>query len=339
MTKKMATSRIRPNLDASDMTFKPVGRTVQGQLFNDAQFATPPKSPGEMSMDEWMETQDPKFHGSFRSDFGNAPVAHYGTMGQAVERLGNVSHTLSQSYASRDGYYNPSSLTDDDYYDESGEERQGPYTHTGRVYARRFTERPSRATLSDPAANAAEMGYRYENYEEEWEIPKSVRESAGTAAPELSFDAKYDNPTAIHHDKTAAHGQRMLEAGRPIKYRNVIEGHNPIDAVANPISYAAPSSAVTSWERDVINEPRASQMSQQFAQQRIRQGKEGAVPFPSPTVTPQAQQHQLPMYFDEDERASGTSGATSRRWMKYTGAVDQGTPSKRATLQEIQFEA
>lgn len=339
MTKKLATSRIRPNLDASDMAFKPVGRTVQGQLFNDAQFATPPKSPGEMSMDEWVDTQEPKFHGSFRSDFDRAPVAHYGTMGQAVERLGNVSHTLQSSYASRDGYYNPSDLTDDDYYDSAGEERQGPYTHTGRVYARRFTTPASKVPLSDSAANAAEMGYRYENYEEEWEIPKSVRESALQDAPELSFDAKYDNPKAIHHSEMAKFGHGQLEQGIPIKYRNTIEGHNPIDAVADPVSYAAPSSAVTSWERDVINEPRASQMSQQFAQQRIRQGKEGAVPFPSPTVRQVPQQHQLPMFYDENERAEGVAPNNTNRWFKITGNADRPSPAVRATLQEIQFEA
>lgn len=313
---------------------KRVEASSKWRLFNPSQF-TAPKSPGEMSVDEWMKTQDPKFHGSFRSDFGDAPVAHYGTMGQAVERLRSVEHVLKGSTRGRDSYYNPG----DGDYDYDSEVDETPMTHTGRVYARRFTKRPSGKPLTDAAANAAELGYRYENYEDEWEIPKSVRESAGTAAPELSFDAKYDNPTAIHHDKTAAHGQRMLAAGRPIKYHNVIEGHNPIDAVANPFSYIAPRSAVTSWERDVLNEPRASRMSQQFAQQRIEQGREGAVAFPSPTVTRPPSQQQLPIYYDENERASGTSGATSRRWMQYTGGVEKDPPAKRSILQEIQFEA
>lgn len=324
--KEFADSRLKPSL-----------RRGQGQLFSDAQFATPPKGPGNLTMDEWIDTQQPVYHGSFRSDWRNAPVSHHGTIGQAVTRLDSVQHVLKGSTQGRDKYYDPSSVLEGDYdYDEDAAE---PYMHTGKVYASRFTEPRSRVQLSDSAANAAEMGYRYENYEDEFEIPASVKESAGLDAPELTVDDKYHNPKAIHDSDMAEFGHRQLEQGIPITYRNAIEGRNPIDAVASSESYAAPSSSITSWERDVINEPTASPLAQQFAQQRIRQGNEGAVPFPSPTVTRQPEQKQLPIFFDENERAEGTAPNTTNRWMKYTGAVDRPSPAVRSTLQSIQFEA
>lgn len=321
----------------ADSRLKPEYQRGQGQLFNDAQFETPAKGPGNLTMDEWMETQEPVFHGSFRSDFGSAPVAHYGTMGQAVTRLDNVQHVLKGSERGRDNYYNPGSVLEGDYGDY---EESGPFQHEGQVFARRFTEPRSRVQLSDSAANAAEMGYRYEHHEDEWEIPGSVKESAGLDAPELGFDdGGYGNPKAIHDSDMAEFGQRQLEEGKPITYRNAIEGRNPIDAEASTESYIAPSSSVTSWERDVINEPTASPMSQQFAQQRIRAGKEGAVPFPSMGVRRQPEQKQLPIYYDENERASGEAPNTTNRWYKITGHVDKPEPAQRTMMQSLQFEA
>lgn len=328
----------------ADSRLKVSTKPKQGQLFNDRQFDTSEKSPGEMSMDEWVETQDPVYHGSFRSDFDRAPVAHFGSMGQAVSRLDSSAKRIKGSLKGRDSYYNPGSVLDGDYDDYETDET--PIKHTGRVYARRLTEKPMRGVLTDEAANAAEMGYRYENHEEEWEIPGSIKESAGTSSPILEYDeGGWGNPKASHVDKTAAAGQRALSQGRPIKYRNFIEGENPVDHHIGTTedvaltSYTAPSSATRSWERDVLSTPTASPMSQQFAQQRINQGKEGAVPFPSPHVTRQPEQPQLPIYYDENERKDGAGVNSTHRWHQITGKADRPEPAKRSWVSEIQFEA
>lgn len=47
-------------------------------------------------------------------------------------------------------------------------------------------------------------------------------------------------------------------------------------------SYVAPPEATTSWERDVLKAPRASEAAKRYARQRIDSGKEGSVPFREP---------------------------------------------------------
>lgn len=262
----------------------------QLQLFDDAPYKHK-KDRGEMSMDEWLRTQKPVYHGTFREDFHRAPTAHYGTLGQAAtvmqgrmlaynekEKIKNLDYDdpLAEKYE-------PEIHDSDDF--EYDAPVMGEY---GRVYARRFTERPHRTLFGDEHANAGDVAYRYLDSEEEYEIPKSLKSSAGQVMPKLTTDGN-DNPVVRHVSQTAAEATSALSEGKPIKYANYLEGRNEYDRdrksfflSSTPISYVAPRDSVTSWERDVLESPRASDAAKRYAQQRIDSGREGAVAFPTP---------------------------------------------------------
>lgn len=277
--KEYATSKLSPQFQGAQRP--PQDRTGQARLFDDSKYQTPAPKPGNMSMDRWVETQDPVYHGTFREDWDKAPVAHMGTIGQAASRLETVEFSLQMGPSQRKSYYNPGS---EEW--ETDEDGPAETEHVGRVYSRRLTERPSRRTFSDQVANAGEAGYRFENFEDEYEIPTSIKGSGGTDTPVFDYDPKTGNPKAVYQGRNAKDARvahRMLERGRPLKYSNQFEGDNVYDTADTPHvgeSFSVPSGASTSWERDVIAEPTASPMAQRYAQQRINQGQEGAVPFP-----------------------------------------------------------
>jgi hypothetical protein len=233
----------------------------QLQLFDDAPYKRK-KDRGEMSMDEWLRTQKPVYHGTFREDFHQAPTAHYGTIGQASTVLQNKAFV---NKAFQD-------LEDPTEYPD--------HVEYGRVYARRLTEKPHSTLFRDAEANAGDVGHRYVTSEEEYEIPRSLTGSAGPLMPSLETD-RNDNPVVRHVSERASEADAALSDGKPIKYSNYIEGVNTFDKKTPvPISVVAPNTTVTSWERDVIASPRASDAAKRYAQQRISSGREGSVSFP-----------------------------------------------------------
>jgi hypothetical protein len=243
----------------------------QLQLFDDAPYKRK-KERGEMSMDEWLRTQKPVYHGTFREDFHQAPTAHYGTIGQASTIVRNKGLE----------YDNSVDEDDDDYDDDAYVYRS---TDHGRVYARRLTEKTHSTLFKDRVANAGDVAYRYLDSEEEYDIPRSLKSSAGGLMPDLQTDGR-DNPVVRHKSEKAEEATSALSEGKPIKYTNEIEGYNTFDDrnyfddKPIPISIVAPRNAVTSWERDVLSSPRASDAAKRYAQQRISSGREGSVSFP-----------------------------------------------------------
>jgi hypothetical protein len=148
------------------------------------------------------------------------------------------------------------------------------------VYARRLTEKPHSTLFKDRVANAGDVAYRYLDSEEEYDIPRSLKSSAGGLMPDLHRDGR-DNPVVRHKSEEAEEATSALSDGKPIKYSNYLEGVNPFDKrTPVPISVVAPNTTVTSWERDVIASPRASDAAKRYAQQRVSSGREGSVAFP-----------------------------------------------------------
>jgi hypothetical protein len=249
----------------------------QLQLFDDAPYKHK-KDRGEMSMDEWLRTQKPVYHGTFREDFHQAPTAHYGTIGQASTMVRNKGLTYDNSVV-EDDY--------DNYDDDDADlpEHSPTAGDHGRVYARRLTEKPHSTLFKDRVANAGDVAYRYLDSEEEYEIPRSLKSSAGGLMPDLQTDGR-DNPVVRHKSEKAEEATSALSEGKPIKYTNEIEGYNTFDnrnyfdGKPTPMSIVAPRNAVTSWERDVIASPRASDAAKRYAQQRMSSGREGSVAFP-----------------------------------------------------------
>lgn len=268
---------------------------TQGQLFDTYPYEQE-KAPGQMSLDEWMSTQDPVFHGTFRQDFPYAPTAHYGTMGAAVKALHNVGGNLSSPLqAAR--YFDPSI---DELPDDYDEDYSDP-GYTGAVYARRLVTPPRSVPYSDMTANAADLAYRVNVAGEElFEVPRSIKSSIGEIIERKRNEEGFDE-VVVHPGSKVEQGFKDLEQDVPIAYKNELEKNPQVDALYpygpkahmpksveedknTSFSIVAPRKAVTSWERDVLADPKASIFAQQFAQQRIDQGKEGAVPFPNPNA-------------------------------------------------------
>ena len=249
----------------------------QLSLFDSSEYQTAAKRPGQKSMDEWLATENPIYHGSGRSDFGNAPMAHYGTRGQAADRAGAL--PLGGDGTFQRARYLGEAHDEESYYDNIDGEST-PSGDTSSVYARRLTKKKAPGVFSDQEANAAEYGARLESGEHEDEIPQSIGESARGMAPVDTYeDLEWSEGTA-----RAQAGARALDQGRPIQYHNNIEGANREDTEETPgfrKSIIAPRSAVTSWERDVLDDPGSTPMAQDFAYKRIEKGNEGTVPFRS----------------------------------------------------------
>ena len=263
----------------------------QLSLFDSSEYQTAAKRPGQKSMDEWLATENPIYHGSGRSDFGNAPMAHYGTRGQAADRasslpLGRVGEFHRARYlgdGSDEESHHHFIDGDAEYRNYQRALRDGDSTPSGdtsSVYARRLTKKKAPGVFTDQEANAAEYGARLESGEHESEIPRSIGESAGKMAPYDCFeDVEWEKGTA-----RAQAGARALDQGRPIQYHNDIEGANREDSEETPgfrKSIVAPRSAVTSWERDVLDDPGSTSIAQDFAYKRMENGNEGKVPFRS----------------------------------------------------------
>jgi hypothetical protein len=293
-------------------------------LFDSGNYATPEKRPGQKSLDEWIATENPVYHGTFRSDFDQAPAAHFGTMGQATDRVASAAATIQGQ--GRRTYYDPS-FTDDDFLHDGPIDGPEPTEHVGRVYARRLTEPRAAGVYSDPQANAAQVGFLHGEGVEDFDVPRSVRDSAveahgvgqhgvgqhgGFLAPDWDYDTDSSvwpttaPGTKLHRSvQRSRAGARALGAGRPIEYRNTIEGHNDHDTAGTPgfmKSVVAPSQSTTSWERDVINDPFRPDFAKKFARRRIVSGQEGAVPFPSPTIPKQPQQLTFADDYNPDQK-------------------------------------
>jgi len=241
-------------------------------------------------MDEWLETENPIYHGSGRSDFGNAPMAHYGTRGQAADRAGALPLGGGRTFQ-RARYLGEAH--DEEEYD-SFDDVSDPSGDTASVYARRLTTKKAPGVFTDQEANAAEYGARIESGEYEDQIPESIVESAGSMIP-------VDNGETLEWPKGTARAQvgaRALSQGRPIQYYNHIEGDNREDTEETPgfrKSIIAPRTAVTSWERDVLDDPGNTPMDQDLAYKRMEKGNEGKVPFQSAVSVKRPYQEPLPL--------------------------------------------
>jgi hypothetical protein len=254
-----------------------------------------PLRPGAKTFDQWLDTEKPVYHGTFRPEFEQAPSAHYGTMGQAVDVLHNAEARIQGG--GRRTYYDPSAS--DDWSDD---EDTGPVTHTGRIHARRLTEPKAPGLFTDAEANAAQMGHMLEDGLETYEVPPSIKGSAHELAPWSHDEGPVRWPrTSPSRGGTVNRsrlGARALGEGSPIVYDNVIEGKNSYETPDTPgyrKSIVAPRGSVTSWERDILNDPSQTSIAQDFARRRIRSGQEGSVPFPSPTI-PRSDTKQLNFY-------------------------------------------
>jgi hypothetical protein len=290
----------------------------QLSLFNSDEYQTPDKRPGQKSFDEWLETEKPIYHGSGRSDFGNAPMAHYGTRGQAADRvsvlpLGGDGNPFD-AHSFRRAKYLGEASSEDDYYDNIPKGKSSTSRSTlpsrrdaANVYARRLTEKKAPGVFTDQQANAAEYGARIESGEYEDDIPKSIVDSAGQMAPRDT----YDSLEWPERSAKAQVGSRALDRGTPIEYHNKIEGDNREDTEDTRgyrKSIIAPSSSVTSWERDVLKDPGSTDMAKDHAQKRIDNGNEGKVPFRSAVPTKgRPTQESLPLTTPTGEQTHQSS--------------------------------
>lgn len=240
---------------------------LQGRLFDPK--STRPLDPGEMGPDRWLKQSNVAYHGSFRPDWDSAPYTHFGDKGAAVSRLQNVTPQLT-SASMRQTYY-----SGEDEIDTGEDEDTEPQTHTGRVYARRFSGNPHPTQFADAEANAAHYHtMRKEGYED-WEVPNSIKHSLGSSGIRDSW-AYRDAESSPEISGPIGVAAQALETGRPISYRNDVERGD----TDNPgVSYVGPRSSHTSWERDVINSPLGHPNMQRVARDRIDRGEEGAVPF------------------------------------------------------------
>lgn len=248
-----------------------------------------------MSHDEWMQTQDVAYHGTFREDYFRSPTLHMGkTIGTAANALAGSDYSMRA--------YPEANLSSQPEWDDENLTS----THIGRVYARRLTK-PARehnvmgvggkiesSRFGDAAANAADVVYR--NRTEDFEdIPGSLRTSGSG-----HFSVGNDEWGALAETTTpqAKQALNVLDQGAPIAYHNTIETWPRVDAHArgrspeeykwdddamadSETSYVVPKGAHTTWEEDVLAEPTAAPMAQRFAQQRMNNWTHGSVVFPS----------------------------------------------------------
>lgn len=269
--KKHSTSRISPTKSAAPSGAKLSGKKgEQLTLFDKSDYDTPAPQPGEMSMDEWVETQNPVYHGSMRSDWTEAPVHHFGSKGQAEFRVLDQASHIAHNASSNNSYYGLSDKAPDEFTPVKTE-------HEGRVYARRFVEPVAGNRLTDEQANAAEAGFRWEENEH---VPSSTLGSSGMLAPDFDKDGWGDNMATFDErspdSREARSAMKNLQHGKAISYDNRFETPRPGE---DNTSFVAPPEATTSWERDVLRSPRAAEGAKRFAKQRIDSGREGSVPF------------------------------------------------------------
>ena len=296
--------------------------------------------PGQKSFDQWLNTENPVYHGTFRSeDFGNAEAAHFGTLGQASYRLNAAKNTLEGGGYQRDRYYDPSASAFD-----LDEDQVEPFTHTGRVHARRMTEAPMRGRLMDADANAAEAGFLMKQGYEDWEVPSSVSESAGTVMPTFKWGDTLEPEVEFYTKKSAA-GARALEAGRPVKYKNFIESDNPIDAEngmdadTRRTSFIVPRGAQQSWEGDVIMDRGNPDWMKDWARKRIQSGQESAVPFPSMNYGTGDEPRQMNFYDLYDPGAPEPNAPPFPRELAARQERLRLQQKQRPILNQVEFEA
>jgi hypothetical protein len=180
--------------------------------------------------------------------------------------------------------------------------------HVRRLEGRRHTvPDPSRnnpavsRNYSDIVANIADVKHWKEEGYEDWELSKSVKQTAGLA-PDDNIDSK----------PHIAKAQAALSEGRPVAYKNYVED-------TGNTSFVVPRGAARSWETDVMLDRSAPESLKAYARQRQATGKAGTTEFDLRPDKLEPQATQLPI-FGLSHKAFPAEG-------------------KRRTLQSHQFNA
>lgn len=306
-------------------------RTHQEQMFDPKAFERP-KDPGERDIDDWLESPNIQYHGTFRQDWEHAPSAHMGTQEAAVDRLTHVNSSLRNSPTMRDQYFDPS-LGDDG--NDDGELNWEPQEYIGRMHARRLEGEtvPMHGTTghrlpgsyggdslrvnvnSDANANAADV-LHWSKTHEQWDIPRSVKESATVSGQGVAvgigphLNDWDDEPDTSRMTPESKAGAAALGEGKAVSYHNSVEGGT---------SLVVPRSmSKRTWEQDILSSPHASEGRKQFARQRREQGTEGTVAFDSATAPKLSIQGRL---------------------FQGAGLPIQGVPMPRSRINEFRFTA
>lgn len=271
-----------------------MAKYVQQKLFPANK--TRKRTPGEKSFDEFVAGPDVKFHGTFHPGWEDNPVVHYGTKGQATDRLTTVGQHMKRS-GFRADYLAGGDAPDDGFDPEVIDQPL-----TGRVFARKLPKAAPNV-VSDFVANRADYAHRLNQGAEEWEVPKSIRESSGFSSDSHLVDPE-ERLEDLKGNTQVRRAMTALGEGKSVAYENDIEGYNPYDVYENrakgvrapdqPVSHVARPETTTSWEREQLSDPNASPARKAFAQQRIDTGQEGAVPFFQVSGGKRDYQHPLP---------------------------------------------
>jgi hypothetical protein len=298
----------------------------QPSLFDIDQY-TRKRSPEEMGPDAWLEHHGAEgtltHHATFREDWRDAPTVHAGTIGQASYRLHRVADTIRHSPLQAQSYYDPS--VGEGFDDDSSGDIEEPQTHTGRMYAFRMSGGVHSSTLSDRDANDADALYQVHQGAEPWEVSRSVRDSMSDYAKEMIDYSTVDD------ELPETTGTRELEQGKSIRYSNAVESANAIDRFDDPnrkVSHLVPKRAIRTWEDDVIANPHASQLAQDYAQQRIGTGRAGSIAFPEGNIDQRDVHTAMPLeHLNGDLFVPGSAG----------GKGPKTSVAQRRNIDKIQF--
>lgn len=216
----------------------------QGTLFSTRGMRR--RGPGEMGPDAWAARSDIVHHGTFREDWEGAPLVHVGTIGAAQERTDQLSRSVNHESMARN-YLHPDWAAADEWDDEPPEV---PDTLVGKVHPRRLSNVASmKQPLSDADVNA---------------VHKQWVETDGDAAPRSVHDSARESRLGWSEREALA---QHFDRGLALPYKN--EGED-----VGSTSFVTPTHNLHSWESDVVNSRFASPLAQQFARDRLQQGKE-----------------------------------------------------------------
>lgn len=210
------------------------------------------REPGEMGADAWMGRSDVAYHGTFHPDWDRNDMLHLGSLASAQQRLQHLSRGGIVTQEEARNYLHPDYADTTEWDDE--EPPEVPDTLHGRIFPRRVSDVASGAPFEDRALNRGQAEWMDEGGES---VPASIRQSARNG------------------DRAAAGRVKdALDRGQSVRYENMSEDQGST-------SILAPRMNTHSWEGDVLNARHASPMSQQFARDRLHQGKELTAPVNS----------------------------------------------------------
>lgn len=264
----------------------------QPQLFDTGRMRGP--RPAEMTPEKWIEHHgnDVVFHGTFRGDdVQYAPIVHAGTRQAAIERMRNVVGLIHADGGRR--YFNPST-TDDDFEWEEDEDGEPQRVVEGHMLAFRLNKlNTSKNVVPDSVANSADVLHQVARTDFQ-DISAAVADSASFPVRRLAEKISHD-PEGVSFDDWRDIGKeapqvvntmRQLRAGRAIPYLNMAEDHGSR-------SWMVPRNhGVSTWEHDVVDDPRSHPMVRDFAQRRIDSGQAGRVAFDVDKVDPRRIEEQ-----------------------------------------------